>query len=75
MKRIFTFIMLLMFVGTTAQVITQERLKRKNTFLKSIYKELFKYSTFYVAGDIKNPKENPKDYNSPINPKSDREVS
>ena len=68
MKRILTFLMLLMFVGTTAQVITQERLKRKNTFCKNIYKELFKYSTIYVAGDIKNPKENPKDYFVRTNP-------
>ena len=27
--------------------------KEKGKFFKSIYKELFKYGTFYVAGDIK----------------------
>ena len=30
--------------------------KEKGRFFKSIYNELFKYGTFYVAGDIKNPR-------------------
>ena len=42
--------------------------KEKGRFFKSIYKELFKYGTFYVAGDIKNPRENPKDYFVRTNP-------
>ena len=33
--------------------------KEKGRFFKSIYNELFKYGTLYVAGDIKNPRENP----------------
>ena len=34
----------------------------KGKFFKSIYDELFKYSTIYVAGDMQNPKENAPDY-------------
>lgn len=34
----------------------------KGKFFKSIYDELFKYSTVYVAGDMQNPKENAPDY-------------
>ena len=36
--------------------------KEKGRFFKSIYDELFKYSTIYVAGDMKNSKENAPDY-------------
>ena len=42
--------------------------KDKGRFFKSIYNELFKYGTFYIAGDIQNPKENPKDYFVRTNP-------
>ena len=41
--------------------------EKKNLF-KSVYDELFKYGTIYVAGDIKNPRENPKDYFVRTNP-------
>ena len=41
--------------------------EKKNLF-KSIYKDLFQYSTIYVAGDIQNPKEEPKDYFVRTNP-------
>ena len=41
--------------------------EKKNLF-KSIYKDLFQYSTIYVAGDIQNPKEQPKDYFVRTNP-------
>ncbi len=40
----------------------------KDNLFKRLYKELFKYSTVYVAGDIDNPKENPKDYFVRTNP-------
>tara|TARA_Y100001937_G_scaffold6513_1_gene8477 strand:+ start:752 stop:1927 length:1176 start_codon:yes stop_codon:yes gene_type:complete len=40
----------------------------KDNIFKRLYKELFKYSTIYVAGDIDNPKENPKDYFVRTNP-------
>jgi hypothetical protein len=36
--------------------------KEKGRFFKSIYDELFKYSTIYVAGDMQNPKEEAPDY-------------
>ena len=36
--------------------------KEKGRFFKSIYDELFKYSTIYIAGDMKNSKENAPDY-------------
>ena len=38
-------------------------------FFKDVYKELFKYSTIYVAGDMKNSYEEPaKDYFVRTNP-------
>ncbi len=40
----------------------------KDNIFKKLYKELFKYSTIYIAGDIDNPKENPKDYFVRTNP-------
>jgi len=42
--------------------------KEKGRFFKSIYDELFKYSTVYVAGDMQNPKENVPDYFVRTNP-------
>ena len=33
----------------------------KKGLFKTIYKDLFEYSTIYLAGDIQNPKEQPKD--------------
>ena len=37
-------------------------------FFKDVYKELFKYSTIYIAGDMQNPKEETKDYFVRTNP-------
>ena len=59
MKKILALILLLTF-SFQAQ-------EKKNIF-KSVYDELFKYGTIYVAGDIKNPRENPKDYFVRTNP-------
>ena len=42
--------------------------QNKKSLFKSIYEDLFKYSTIYVAGDIQNPKEQPKDYFVRTNP-------
>jgi len=42
--------------------------KEKGRFFKNIYKELFKYSTVYIAGDMQNPKEETKDYFVRTNP-------
>jgi len=42
--------------------------QEKDNLFKRLYKELFKYSTVYIAGDIDNPKENPKDYFVRTNP-------
>jgi len=42
--------------------------KEKGKFFKNVYKELFKYSTIYVAGDMQNPKEETKDYFVRTNP-------
>ena len=42
--------------------------QEKKKLFKSIYDELFKYSTVYVAGDVQNPKEEPKDYFVRTNP-------
>ena len=57
MRTLITFI--LFFVATQAT--------SQNLFEK-IYKDLFKYSTIYIAGDIDNPKEQPKDYFVRTNP-------
>ncbi len=40
----------------------------KKGLFKSIYEGLFEYSTIYLAGDIQNPKEQPKDYFVRTNP-------
>ena len=40
----------------------------KKSLFKSIYEDLFEYSTIYIAGDIQNPKEQPKDYFVRTNP-------
>lgn len=55
-----TFITLVLFL-----VVTQTT---SQNFFKKLYKDLFKYSTVYIAGDIDNPKENPKDYFVRTNP-------
>ena len=53
MKKILTLLCILI----TFNIGAQEE-KEKGRFFKSIYDELFKYSTLYLAGDIKNSKEN-----------------
>ena len=42
--------------------------QNKKSLFKNIYEDLFQYSTIYVAGDIQNPKEQPKDYFVRTNP-------
>ena len=43
-------------------------LNMQGQFFKDVYKELFKYSTIYIAGDMQNPKEESKDYFVRTNP-------
>jgi hypothetical protein len=62
MKQILLAICLLI----TFNISGQE--KEKGRFFKNVYKELFKYSTIYVAGDMQNPKEEVKDYFVRTNP-------
>ena len=57
MKNIITVILLFVFTQANGQ----------NLFEK-IYKDLFKYSTVYIAGNVDNPKEQPKDYFVRTNP-------
>ena len=74
---IMIFILLMFFsLGAQAQVIDDskklenkivKKYKVKN-FFEDVYKDILKYSTIYVAGDIDNPKENPKDYFVRTNP-------
>jgi len=59
-------ILLTLCILITFNVSSQE--KEKGRFFKSIYDELFKYSTVYVAGDMKNPKENIPNYFVRTNP-------
>ena len=61
MKQILT----VLFVAVFA--VSANTQNKKNIF-KEIYKDLFQYSTIYVAGDIQNPKEQPKDYFVRTNP-------
>ena len=42
--------------------------QNKKSLFKNIYEDLFQYSTIYIAGDIQNPKEQPKDYFVRTNP-------
>ena len=42
--------------------------QNKKSLFKNIYEDLFQYSTVYIAGDIQNPKEQPKDYFVRTNP-------
>jgi hypothetical protein len=58
-------LLLLTFV-LSFNIVGQE--KEKGRFFKNVYKELFKYSTIYVAGDMQNPKEEAKDYFVRTNP-------
>ena len=51
MKKI---LLLLLTLIVSFNAVGQE--KEKGRFFKNVYKELFKYSTFYVAGDMQNPK-------------------
>ena len=62
MKKILTLLCLVISFNSFAQE------KEKGRFFKAIYNELFKYGTFYIAGDIQNPKEEPKDYFVRTNP-------
>lgn len=63
MKQILTILVLLISFNITAQ---EE--KKKGKFFKGLYEDFLKYGTLYVAGDIQNPKENPKDYFVRTNP-------
>jgi len=61
MKQILTVLFAVVFaVSANAQ--------DKKSLFKSIYEDLFEYSTIYLAGDIQNPKEQPKDYFVRTNP-------
>ena len=70
-KKLIALLLIFAFVGTSAQVITQEPLKKKKTFFKDVYKEFFKYGTLYVAGDTRNSYEQQrKDYFVRTNPEN-----
>ena len=60
MKYIITLLVFLISFNINSQ-------EKKNLF-KSVYDELFKYGTIYIAGDVQNPKEQPKDYFVRTNP-------
>ena len=62
MKKILLLLCLLISFNSIAQE------EEKGRFFKAVYKELFKYGTFYLAGDVQNPKEKPKDYFVRTNP-------
>jgi len=57
MKKLFTLLLLLITFTTSSQNI-----------FKDLYKDFLKYGTIYIAGDIDNPKEEPKDYFVRTNP-------
>ena len=70
-KKLIALLFMFVFVGTSAQVITQEPLKKKRTFFNNIYKEFFKYGTLYLAGDASNSYEQQrKDYFVRTNPEN-----
>ena len=76
MKQLITLILILSTLNVSSQVIdTNKKLEDKivkkykaKDFFKKTYKDIFKYSTVYVAGNVDNPKENPKDYFVRTNP-------
>jgi hypothetical protein len=71
MKKLLTIIFIFMCFNLSSQVIDDvsnksdkivKKFKKKN-FFKSIYDDVFKYSTVYIAGDVSNAYENTrKDY-------------
>ena len=57
MRKLLIILMLLFSSNIIAQEITYTeaiKIKKKQPFFKDLYKELFKYSTFYAAGNIGN---------------------
>ena len=57
MKKLLIIILFLFSSNVIAQEITYTeavKTKKKESFFKDLYKELFKYSTFYAAGNIGN---------------------
>ena len=57
MRKLLIIIILLFSSNIIAQEITYTeaiKIKKKQPFFKDLYKELFKYSTFYAAGNIGN---------------------
>jgi len=76
MKQLITLIFILSTLNVSSQVIDadkklEDKIVKKykaKDFFKNIYKDIFKYSTVYVAGNVDNPKENPKDYFVRTNP-------
>ena len=76
MKQLITLILILSTLNVSSQFIdTNKKLEDKivkkykaKDFFKKTYKDIFKYSTVYVAGNVDNPKENPKDYFVRTNP-------
>ena len=58
----------LVLVLFAAVIAVSVNAQEKKSLFKSIYEDIFKYSTIYVAGDIQNPKEEPKDYFVRTNP-------
>ncbi len=63
MKQILTILVLLISFNINAQEES-----KKSKFFKGLYEDFLKYGTLYVAGDIQNPRENPKDYFVRTNP-------
>ena len=66
MRQLLIIVFLLSSITLFSQEKPQE--KPKVNLFEKIYDELFKYSTFYIAGDIQNPKEEVKDYFVRTNP-------
>ena len=58
----------LILVLFAAVIAVSANAQEKKNLFKSIYEDLFEYSTIYLAGDIQNPKEQPKDYFVRTNP-------
>jgi hypothetical protein len=61
MKQILTVLFVAVFAVSS-------NTQNKKSLFKNIYEDLFQYSTIYIAGDIQNPKEQPKDYFVRTNP-------
>jgi len=68
MKQLLTLLIILISSNSISQNLFKSSNSISQNLFKNIYKDFLKYGTIYIAGDIDNPKEEPKDYFVRTNP-------